>query len=84
MPSAIEPLSRGQLIVAHGGVLTGHWEFDLAILSVFLGIVVYSFLLPQDAPRGLGRILIYTLTIGFLVGALVLAVFGLRSVALGQ
>lgn len=84
MLAAIEPLAHGQILVAHGCALTGHWEFDLAILSVFLGIVVYSFLLPQDAPRGLGRILIYTLAIGFVFGALVLAVFGLRSVALGQ
>lgn len=84
MVSASEPLLPGVIVVAHGGALTGHWEFDLAILSVFLGIIAYSFLLPHDAPQGVGRMLIYTLTIGFLFGALILAVLGFRSVALGQ
>jgi hypothetical protein len=78
------PLSPASLIVAHGGALTGHWEFDLAITCVFFAIISYSFLLPADAPRGIGRIAIYGIAIVFFIGALILAVMGLRSLALGQ
>lgn len=63
----------------HGGVLTGHWEFDLAIGCLFLALVSYSFLLPADAPRGLGRAIILTLTILFCTAAIILAVLGFRS-----
>lgn len=71
------------MVVAHSGVLTGHWEFDLALLFVFLAIINYSFLLPQDAPRGIGRIAIYIVSFAFLVGALVLAVVGFRGLVEG-
>lgn len=84
MLSATEPLSPTSIIVAHGGVLTGDWEFDLAIACVFFAVISYSFLLPADAPRGVGRAMIYGIAVVCLVGALVLAVMGLRSVALGQ
>ena len=68
----------------HGGVLTGHWEFDLAIALLFLAVVCYSFLLPQDAPRGAGRMVIYGGVVACLIGAGLLAVLGFRSIALGQ
>jgi hypothetical protein len=68
----------------HAGILTGHWEFDLAIALVFLAVICYSFLLPQDAPRGNGRIVIYSGVLVCLIGAGVLAVLGFRSLALGQ
>jgi hypothetical protein len=77
-------LSPDSIRNAHGGVLTGHWEFDLAIALVFLAVVCYSFLLPQDAPRGGGRVAIYAGVVMCLVGAGVLAVLGFRSLALGQ
>lgn len=64
---------------AHGGVLTGHWEFDLAILFVFLAVVAYSFLLPADAPRGVGRFVIITIAALFFFGALAMAVLGFRN-----
>lgn len=64
---------------AHGGVLTGHWEFDLALLLVVLAVVAYSFLLPEDAPRGVGRLLIQAVALLFFAGALTLAVVGFRS-----
>lgn len=75
---------RVEIIVAHGGALTGHWEFDLAIVSVFFAILSYSFLLPGDAPQGIGRAVIYGAVSLCFIGALVLAVMGFRSVALGQ
>jgi hypothetical protein len=67
----------------HAGILTGHWEFDLAIALLFLAVICYSFLLPQDAPRGTGRLVIYTGVGICLVGAGVLAVLGFRSLSLG-
>lgn len=82
--SASEPLVNSSPVVAHAGVLTGHWEFDLAILSIFLGVVAYSFLLPQDAPRGVARLGVYTIMLMFLTGAFVLAVMGFRSVVEGK
>lgn len=82
--SATEPLSAARFVIAHGGALTGHWEFDLAIALVFFAIVSYSFLLPADAPRGGGRLVIYGMAILCFIGALLLAVMGFRSVALGQ
>lgn len=84
MLSTNPPLSPASLIVAHGGALTGHWEFDLAITCVFFAIISYSFLLPADAPRGIGRVVIYGAVGLCFIGALVLAVMGFRSVALGQ
>ncbi|GEM_PF-3060484 len=65
--------------VAHGGVLTGHWEFDLALFLVLMAVVAYSFLLPADAPRGIGRIVILTVAALFFIGALALAALGLRN-----
>jgi hypothetical protein len=64
---------------AHGGILTGHWEFDLALFLVLMAIVAYSFLLPADAPRGVGRVLIQIIAGSFFVGALALAVIGFRN-----
>lgn len=63
----------------HGGVLTGHWEFDLALFMTLLAVVAYSFLLPADAPRGIGRAVIWTMAALFFAGALALAVFGFRN-----
>lgn len=65
--------------VAHGGVLTGHWEFDLALLCVFLAVVAYSFLLPADAPQGIMRNVIQLVALFFFVSALVLAAVGFRN-----
>ncbi len=65
--------------VAHGGVLTGHWEFDLALFLVLMAVVAYSFLLPADAPRGIGRSVIIAVAALFFVGALALAVIGFRN-----
>ena len=65
--------------VAHGGVLTGHWEFDLALFLVLMAVVAYSFLLPADAPRGIGRTIITAAAALFFVGALALAVIGFRN-----
>lgn len=64
---------------AHGGVLTGHWEFDLALAMVFFAVISYSFLLPADAPKGGGRLLIQSLAIAFFAGAIVLAIVGFRN-----
>lgn len=64
---------------AHGGILTGHWEFDLAIALVFFAVISYSFLLPADAPKGVVRVGIQSVAVLFLVGALVLAVVGFRN-----
>lgn len=75
----LPPLSREVFIHAHGGVLTGHWEFDLAIALVFFAVVVYSFLLPADAPKGGGRLLIQAFALAFFIGALVMAIMGFRS-----
>lgn len=66
-------------LAAHGGILTGHWEFDLALLMVLLAVVAYSFLLPADAPRGIGRVLILVVAALFFAGALALAVIGFRN-----
>jgi len=64
---------------AHGGVLTGHWEFDLALLCAFLAVVAYSFLIPENAPRGAGRIVIQAVALLLFVGAIALAVIGFRN-----
>lgn len=69
----------GRIEANHYGVLTGHWEFDLAILMIFFSIIAYSFLLPANAPRGTGRVLIQTASFSFFIGALILAVLGFRS-----
>ncbi len=73
------PIPRITYPTNHGGILTGHWEFDLALLMVLLAVVAYSFLLPADAPRGMGRLVIQGTAILFFMGALVLAVVGFRS-----
>jgi hypothetical protein len=73
------PLPRVRIMTAHGGILTGHWEFDLALFMVMLAVVAYSFLLPADGPRGSGRFVIQGIAIVFFVAALVLAVIGFRS-----
>lgn len=65
--------------MAHGGLITGHWEFDLAILLVFFAFLSYSFLLPSDAPEGKGRWAILGVTGAFAFGAVLLAVLGFRS-----
>lgn len=65
-------------------IFTGHWEFDPAIAPVFFAIISDSFLLPVDAPRGSGRLVIYGMAIVRFIGALLLAVMGVRSVAVGQ
>ena len=67
------------VVPAHGGILTGHWEFDLAIALVFFAVISYSFLLPADAPQGGARIMIQSVAVLFFVGALVLAVVGFRN-----
>lgn len=77
--SDLPPLPRGSIPLDHGGVLTGHWEFDLALAMVFFAIVSYSFLLPADAPKGVGRIAIQSIALLFFVGALILAVVGFRN-----
>ena len=77
--SGIAPPPYGRIVQAHGGILTGHWEFDLALLLTLLAVVAYSFLLPADAPRGMGRLLIQTVAFSFFAGALILAVLGFRS-----
>lgn len=84
MLSATAPLAPSSIVVAHGGVFTGHWEFDLAIACAFFAVVSYSFLLPADAPRRMGRAVIYGVAALCLIVALVLAAMGLRSMALGQ
>lgn len=84
MLSTNPPLLPASILVAHGGALTGHWEFDLAIVLVFFAIISYSFLMPADAPQGIGRAVIYGAVGLCFIGALVLAVMGFRSVALGQ
>lgn len=77
--NAAPPLISHIAAAAHGGVLTGHWEFDLALLCVFLAVVAYSFLLPADAPRGVLRNVIQLVALLFFVSALVLAVVGFRN-----
>lgn len=65
--------------LAHGGFLTGHWEFDFAILLTFFAFMSYSFLLPADAPRGIRRWVVLGCTGAFALGAITLAVIGFRS-----
>ena len=77
--SSIAPQHVGRIELNHYGILTGHWEFDLAILMVFFAVIAYSFLLPVNAPRGAGRVMIQTASLSFFIGALVLAVLGFRS-----
>ena len=75
----IPPFAPPLVPTAHGGVLTGHWEFDLALFCVLMAVVAYSFLLPADAPRGIGRRLIQLVAVLFFIGALALAVVGFRN-----
>lgn len=77
--SQLPPLQRISRATAHGGVLTGHWEFDLALALVFFAVISYSFLLPADAPRGAGRLAIQSVAIVFFAGAVVLAIVGFRN-----
>lgn len=77
--SDLPPLPRGSILLDHGGVLTGHWEFDLALAMIFFAVISYSFLLPTDAPKGVGRIAIQSIALLFFVGALILAVVGFRN-----
>lgn len=63
----------------HGGILTGHWEFDTAILLGFFALISFSFLLPVDAPRGVGRRIIQATTITLASIALILVIAGFRS-----
>ncbi len=72
-------LQHWHIRFAHGGILTGHWEFDTAILLILFSVVAYSFLLPVDAPRGTRRTLIQSASAACFVGALVMAVLGFRS-----
>lgn len=74
------PMPHVAVVPAHGGILTGHWEFDLAIALVFFAVISYSFLLPADAPQGSARVAIQSVAILFFVSALVLAVVGLRNI----
>ena len=78
--SVFPPLPHFAVTTAHGGILTGHWEFDLAIALVFFAVISYSFLLPEDAPRGGARLAIQSVAAVFFVGALVLAVVGFRNI----
>ncbi len=73
------PFARVPVITAHSGVLTGHWEFDLALAMIFFAVVAYSFLLPADAPQGGGRIVIQSIAVVFLIGAVVMAIVGFRN-----
>jgi hypothetical protein len=73
------PMLHVSAVPLHGGILTGHWEFDLAIALVFFAVISYSFLLPVDAPKGGARVAIQSVAILFFVGALVLAVVGFRN-----
>jgi hypothetical protein len=75
----LPPLPAPEAVNAHGGVLTGHWEFDLALAMLFFAIVSYSFLLPTDAPKSGGRIVIQSVAVLFFVGALALAIIGFRN-----
>lgn len=75
----LPPLAPNPIRNEHGSVLTGHWEFDLAIALVFFAVIAYSFLLPADAPKGLGRIVIQMVAALFFLGAVVMAVVGFRS-----
>ncbi len=77
--NGMPPLPHVPIDVAHNGILTGHWEFDLAIMFVLLSVVAYSFLLPADAPRGVGRALISSVAVVFFAAALILAVVGFRN-----
>lgn len=77
--SDLPPLPRGSILLDHGGVLTGHWEFDLAIALVFFAVIAYSFLLPADSPKGVGRIIIQIVALAFFLGALALLVVGFRN-----
>ncbi len=77
--SVFPPLPHVLTITAHGGILTGHWEFDLALALIFFAVISYSFLLPADAPKGVGRMVIQSVAILFLLGALAMAVVGFRN-----
>jgi hypothetical protein len=72
-------MPRAGIATLHGGFLTGHWEFDLALVLIFFAVISYSFLLPADAPKGTGRRVIQAVAAVFFAGALVLAVVGFRS-----
>lgn len=75
----VPPLPRISFETAHGGVLTGHWEFDLALAMVFFAVLSYSFLLPADSPKGVGRLVIQSVAILFFAGAVILAIVGFRN-----
>ena len=75
----LPPLPRISPETAHGGVLTGHWEFDLALAMVFFAVLSYSFLLPADSPKGVGRLVIQSVAILFFAGAVILAIVGFRN-----
>lgn len=77
--NSVPPILVTPKISAHAGILTGHWEFDLALLLVLLAVVAYSFLLPADAPKGMGRRAIQGTAALFFIAALALAVVGFRS-----
>lgn len=79
MWNSAPPLFVREVDNAHGGVLTGHWEFDLALAMVFFAVISYSFLLPVDAPKGGGRVAIQSVAILFFVGALIMAIVGFRN-----
>jgi hypothetical protein len=69
--------------LAHGGVLTGHFEFDMAIVLTFLGMMTYSLLLPENSPKGLARRMIQSLAVLLGVTGIFFAVIGLRNLVLG-
>lgn len=69
----------GVMTPEHGGILTGHWEFDTALLLGFFALMSYSFLIPADAPRGVGRRVIQATTITLASIALLLVIAGFRS-----
>lgn len=75
----LPPLPRVSIDPAHSGVLTGHWEFDLALAMIFFAAITYSFLLPADAPKGGGRIAIQSVAVVLFIGAIVLAIVGFRN-----
>lgn len=79
MWNRLPPMPRISIGNAHSGVLTGHWEFDLALAMIFFALISYSFLLPADAPKGRGRMAIQVVAVLFFVGAIVMAIAGFRS-----
>jgi hypothetical protein len=64
---------------AHGGILTGHIEFDVALLLFVLGMMTSSILFLDQPPRGVARRIVLSLIAVFVAAGIISAIIGFRS-----